>query len=174
MVIGDNADGDQLVFHPCRPQRLFILPRDDEEVVEAGADLLTAVDKLRVDDELTFEPWDSRTLGSGTPASGATDDPPGQSLDDIVALAEDWANRHAVKTAAQAQLRQQTPEDAKAEQLYEGILFDGPPGTAGYRIAWRIVNNETGTLLGQIYWQHTSGSYGGGWDMETSPTRKYD
>ncbi|MFG1794834.1 hypothetical protein [Nocardia sp. NPDC049149] len=76
VVIGDNADGDQLVFHPCRPQRLFILPRDDEEVVEAGTDLLTAVDTLRLDDpldELTFEPWDSRTLG--TSLRGPADDP---------------------------------------------------------------------------------------------------
>ncbi|MEP7218584.1 MAG: SMI1/KNR4 family protein, partial [Bacteroidota bacterium] len=44
IVIGDTMGGDELIFHPCRPDRLFMLPRDSERIFEAGNDLLSAID----------------------------------------------------------------------------------------------------------------------------------
>src|SRR5688572_1289215 len=34
VVIGDTMGGDELVFHPSRPNRLFVLPRESEKIFE--------------------------------------------------------------------------------------------------------------------------------------------
>jgi hypothetical protein len=44
VVIGDTVMGDEIVFHPGRPGRVFVLPRESERVFEAGKDLMEAVE----------------------------------------------------------------------------------------------------------------------------------
>ena len=99
VIVGDTTNGDELVFHPARPDRLFVLARDSETVFEAGDDLLSAIDWIcspgklvEPFDERTFEPFDSRKeIDDRDAADKAPADPDGESLDDIIALAKRWA-----------------------------------------------------------------------------------
>jgi|HubBroStandDraft_6_1064221.scaffolds.fasta_scaffold14060_3 hypothetical protein len=168
VVIGDTVNGDELIFHPSRPNVLFILPADSEKVFQAGRDLLAAIDWMCKSGELTepfddrnFEPFDSRLEPSPSGAKGANDDPPGETLDDLVELARLWAKRHAVKAAARKELRKSTPKRSKAELLYEGLLIDGPSQLdIGYGIAWRILDKESKTPLGTFRWGQGDGHQG--------------
>src|SRR5947209_9621257 len=53
VIVGDTVNGDELVFHPGRPDRLFVLPRDSETIYEAGSDLLPAVEWICASGKLT-------------------------------------------------------------------------------------------------------------------------
>jgi len=44
IIIGDTLDGDELVFQPANPARIFVLPRNHETAFEAGTDLMEALD----------------------------------------------------------------------------------------------------------------------------------
>ena len=43
-VIGDTTDGDELVVHPDEPERIYVLPRYDDNVYVAGDGLPAAVE----------------------------------------------------------------------------------------------------------------------------------
>lgn len=59
VIIGDTLDGDLLIFHPLRPDRLLMLPRNDDLIYEAGADLFSALEWLCSSGVLT-EPFPER------------------------------------------------------------------------------------------------------------------
>ena len=44
VIVGDTVNGDEIVFHPSRRDHLFVLPRDDEQIFDSGADLLATVE----------------------------------------------------------------------------------------------------------------------------------
>lgn len=44
--LGDTIDGDYIVCHPARPNALYVLPRHDERIYEAGATVPEALDWL--------------------------------------------------------------------------------------------------------------------------------
>ena len=44
VVLGDTVNGDELIFHPGRPDRLFVLPHESENVFDPGRDVLEAVE----------------------------------------------------------------------------------------------------------------------------------
>jgi hypothetical protein len=171
VIIGDTVNGDELVFHPTRPNFLFILPRDSERVFDSGGDILAAIEWICTSgelvepfDERNFEPFDSRAEMEGRELEGATTDPEGESLDDIVELAERWAKRHAVLEAAKKELRKRTATGATAELVYEGILIDGQSKLdVGYGAAWRIIDKGSKKLLGVFRWgkgdQHEGSAY---------------
>src|SRR5262249_10537917 len=46
VMLGDTIDGDTLVFHPDRPDDLFVLPRHDDQIYRIGPGLDTAIDWL--------------------------------------------------------------------------------------------------------------------------------
>jgi hypothetical protein len=46
IVIADTMEGDEVVFHSSEPKRLYVLPRNEERVFDAGKDLLEAVEWL--------------------------------------------------------------------------------------------------------------------------------
>jgi hypothetical protein len=69
IIIADTLNGDELIFHPSRSNRLLVLPRDDEMIFEAGANMFDAINWLCGSGKLTerfepcdFEPFDSRLL----------------------------------------------------------------------------------------------------------------
>jgi hypothetical protein len=171
VIIGDTVNGDELVFHPTRPNRLLILPRDSEHVFDAGGDLLAAIEWICSSgklvepfDERDFEPFDSRDVAESEESEETSADPEGESLDDIVELAEQWAKRHRAREAARKQLRRQIPRGAKAELIYEGILTDGPSKSdVGYGVEWRVFDKARGKPLGVFRWVmgdgHVSSSY---------------
>ncbi|QOV88382.1 SMI1/KNR4 family protein [Humisphaera borealis] len=172
VLIGDTVNGDELVFHPSRPNRLLVLPRESEQIFDAGGDLLDAIEWMCTSGELVerfderkFEPFDSRVDSADRASEVAAADPEGESLDDLVELAERWTKRHAVKETARKQLRQQTPKGGKAELIYEGILIDGSSKLdVGYGVAWRINDKETGKLLGVFRWRKGDGHQGSAYE----------
>jgi hypothetical protein len=172
VIIGDTVNGDELVFHPNRPNRLFVLPRDSEQIFEAGGDLLDAVEWMCTSGELgeafnerNFEPFDSRVESSERTSQAAAADPEGESLDDVVELAERWAKRHAVREAARKGLREYTPKAAKVDLIYEGILIDGSSKMdVGYGVAWRISDKDSGTVLGVYRWGMGDGHQGSAYE----------
>ncbi len=156
VIIGDTVNGDEVVFHPTRPDHLFILPRDGDRVFQLDCDLMTAIEWMCTSGELAepfddrnFEPFDSRVESEVRDYEGATVDPEGESLDNIVELAEQWAQRHAVLKVAQKELRKWTPKDATTKLVYEGILIDGQSKLdVGYGVAWRIIDKDSKKPLG--------------------------
>jgi len=144
VYLGSSAQGDQLVFHPHRPDRLFVLPRHEERMFVAGSDLLSAVDWMcssgkltrRIKDR-TFEPWDSRTW----PAKDDKEvvDPEGESLDDIVELGRGWARRHRARKTLFDEL---PVGKGTASFIYEAIVLEGGDDLGdeepGYLAVFRI------------------------------------
>src|SRR5215813_7513813 len=69
VIIGDTPDGDELIVHPDNPERIFILPRNSEDIHVAGDGLPAAIEWLCSSGVLTeafpernFEPFDSRPV----------------------------------------------------------------------------------------------------------------
>lgn len=72
VILADTVAGDELVFHPQRPETLFVLPAENEKVFTTDADLLCAIDWMCSSGKLTrpitdreFVPSDSH----GSPPS---------------------------------------------------------------------------------------------------------
>lgn len=68
VIIGDTFDGDELVFHPSDPDRVFILPRYAEVIHAVDGGLEPAIEWLcgagiltEAFHERDFEPFDSRS-----------------------------------------------------------------------------------------------------------------
>jgi predicted DNA-binding WGR domain protein len=67
VIIADTLQGDELLFHPEEPNRLFVLPRYKENIFVAGSTLLEAVEWMCGSGKLTrrfqereFKPFESR------------------------------------------------------------------------------------------------------------------
>ena len=67
VIIGDTADGDELIVHPGNPERVYVLPGESESIYVAGDGLPAAIEWLCGSGTLTeafsernFEPFDSR------------------------------------------------------------------------------------------------------------------
>ena len=138
VIIGDTVNGDEVVFHPNRRNRLFVLPRDSEQVHDAGEDLLAAVAWMGSSGELIepfsawdFEPLDSRLKADvAEPGPGKLADPDGESLDDLVELGKRWAARHSVRKLADHDLKKQVNDLEKqfgkkrsSSFLYEAMVL---------------------------------------------------
>jgi hypothetical protein len=108
VILGDTVGGDELVFHPGKPDRLFVLPRQRETIFEAGADLLTAVEWMCGSGKLTkrfterdFEPFDSRKEKTRPEKSDKTRAEPEDTLEATVASLQKWSGRHGLAKAVQ-------------------------------------------------------------------------
>jgi hypothetical protein len=176
IVIADTIDGDEIVFHPCRPKQLFVLPRHGAAAIQIDGDFWAALDWLCTSGELTdpfderdFEPFDSReeeVRASESPAK--TGGAMGESLDDIVRLAKQWLKCHNVRKAAKKELERALKESVKteadAEVLYEAIILDGiEHHNTGYEITWRVRDKASRLEIATISWQkddhHQGSSY---------------
>lgn len=169
IIIGDTLNGDEIVFHPTRRNRLFVLPRDEELIFEAGPDLLAAVDWIAQSGELVepladldFEPIDSRQReedGEGESAPAKVEDPEGESLDDLVDLGKRWAERHAVRLLADEDLLQQMTADQTSTLLHEAIKFRGQTSLEpGYLAVFQITDQASRLEVGIFTWSNNEGS----------------
>lgn len=61
IIIGDTLDGDELIFHPREPERIYVLPRHSEEIYMAGMGLPEAIEWLCSSGKLT-EPFSQRNF----------------------------------------------------------------------------------------------------------------
>jgi hypothetical protein len=59
IVLGDTVVGDELIFHPDRPDQIYVLPRDSESIFLAGDGLAEAIEWLCTSGQLT-EPFKER------------------------------------------------------------------------------------------------------------------
>lgn len=107
IILGDTVNGDELVFHPGKPDCLFVLPRRREQVFEAGSDLLAAVGWMCDSGKLTkrfadrnFEPFDSRKKKAGA-RPVAMDAEPADTLEATVGDLQKWAERRRLLKVAQ-------------------------------------------------------------------------
>jgi hypothetical protein len=167
-----------MVFHPSRRDRLIVLPRDDEQIFDAGADLLAAVEWIcgsghlvETLPELDFEPFDSRQQEHGIeaePGSGRVNDPEGESLDDLVDLGKRWAERHSARKMAEQDLKKQVSDlkkqigaDRTSTLLYEAIVLDGSyPYQAVYQAVFRIADKSSRLEVGTFTWHADDDSHG--------------
>ncbi len=46
IIIADTMNGDEIIFHPNRPDRLLVLPRGGDLIYEAGSNLLDTLEWL--------------------------------------------------------------------------------------------------------------------------------
>jgi hypothetical protein len=159
ILIGDTTNGDEIIFHPTRPQTIFILPRDSEDIFEIRGDLLAAIEwtctsgkLVEPFDDRDFEPYDSREESDEEAADNEATDPDGESLDEIIELAKRWAKRHAAKKQAMKELRAQSPKGTKSELIHESIVIEGDTSLdVGYSIAWKITDAR-GKEVGVFRW----------------------
>lgn len=177
VIVGDTLNGDEIVFHPTRNDRLFVLPRDSEEVFEAGESLTAAVQWACGSGRLTepvgdlvFEPFDSRSPEHAAPSDGGAADPEGESLDDLLELGKRWAERHAALKQAKkdlknqvAGLKKQTGTALTSTLVHEGFAFDGEyPYRSVYLAVFRINDKASRLELGTFHWHLSDGSNGFG------------
>ena len=159
VIVGDTENGDELVFHPTRPNRLFVLPRDSEKAFVAGADLLAAVEWMCGSGELgekvaerDFKPFDSRNTDAEAEERGAAD-AEGESLDDIIESAKRWAERHRPRRSAQKAAKEQLKKGQQAKLLYEAVFVEGEYAYgSGYTVAYEITEKARGEVVGIFRW----------------------
>jgi hypothetical protein len=172
LILGDTLNGDELVFHPGRPNCLFVLPRDSERIFDAGRDLLAAVGWMCGSGELTepfserhFEPFDSRKLEvEGSAGIGKVADPEGESLEDIMMVARRWAERHGAQKTCQKQLKRYASKGKSSEMLYEAIILNGDIfHPEGYTITYSIIDKasklKVGVFSGNVSSDSSGSSY---------------
>lgn len=173
VIVGDTLNGDELVFHPSRPGRLFVLPADTERVLAAGSDLLEAVEWIMGSGQVTepladrdFEPFDSRQQPQPSEVergAGNAVDPAGESLADLVGLGQRWAERHALRKAAEQAAKKQAGDLARqfgAERtstlLYEALVLSGKsPYEPGYLAVFQIADRSSRLEVGTLTWYKT-------------------
>ena len=44
IIVADTGNGDEIIFHPSQPDKLFILLHDSSQIVEPGSDLDAAIE----------------------------------------------------------------------------------------------------------------------------------
>jgi hypothetical protein len=167
IIIGDTVNGDELIFHPTRSNRLLVLPRDSEKAVIAGSDVLEAVEWMCSSGKLTkpfserdFEPFDSRKEARQTTGTEVAD-PEGESLDEIVSLGMEWAKRRNGLKSAQKELRDQVGKEKKTKLLYEALVLEGKyPYEPGYLAVFRVDDKPSGFEVGTFRWYMTEESQG--------------
>jgi hypothetical protein len=177
IVIGDTLNGDELIFHPTRSNRLFVLPRESEKAIVVGSDVLEAVEWMCSSGKLTkpfserdFEPFDSRKDARHARETEITD-PEGESLNQIVSLGLAWAKRRSALKIAQTDLRRQVAyythkdvlvaKEEKATLLYEALVLEGKyPYEPGYLAVFRVDDKASGLEVGTVHWSMTQDSRG--------------
>jgi hypothetical protein len=154
-----------------------VLPRDSETIFDAGKDLLTAVEWMcgsgklfKKFTERNFSPFDSRNETSERRPAKVVD-PDGESLDDLVESAKQWAKRHAARKSAQLDLKASfavmlgvpnlKANDCKSTLLFEALVTEGAyPYEASFLVVLRVEHKSSGLELGQFRWHQADGSSG--------------
>lgn len=177
VIVGDTLGGDELIFHPCRPDRLLVLPRNSEGAMEAGSSVLEAIEWMCSEPELTepfsereFEPFDSR-IPAGAPAgAGRVVDPEGESLDDIVELGRRWVERHSARETYLDAVEQHAGKGTKTQLILEAILLSSEGFCDdGYVRRYAVIDDESESRVGVF--QVCSSDHGSASFYEQSASR---
>jgi hypothetical protein len=172
IIVGDTLNGDELVFHPQRPEKVLVLPRGGESIFVAGGDLLTAIDWVCNSGELTepfservFEPFDSRKEPPENGQEIATIvDPQGESMDELVELLRRWAKRHNALDSARKALRERIAKDKTTSLLFEAVVTKEGERPEfwwiGYHAVFCVKEKGSGVRVGTFDWHMDDGSSG--------------
>lgn len=170
IVLGDTLYGDELVFHPSKPKKIFILPHEEENVLLAGNDLLDVVQKILsevkegTEFELNFEPYNSREIEKSF--NEEFESSSGESIGDIMIRAEEWIIRNSARKQAEKALSEHLTPNTRTNLINEGIKLKTKSMGIGYFITYELVDKDTGKKLGVFEFQKSSQSYGSNWTPE--------
>lgn len=110
VIVADSMDGDELIFHPGRPNRLFVLPRHSSKIFEAGADFNSAIEWMLTSGKLNkpisdrdFVPDDSRKWPRNKDKTGKEE--PVESLQPTVEKLAAWSKKLKLPKRAEASCR---------------------------------------------------------------------
>ncbi len=166
VVLGDTLNGDELVFHPGRPDRLFVLPHESENIFDPGRDVLEAVEWICASGQLVepfaerqFEPYDSRKLGEASESGEVpVTDAEGETLDDLIELGRQWAERHAVRQLSQQAMARAIGAGKSGKLLHEAIVLEGTfTYEAGYLALYSVIGPAS-KAAGVYRFQYTGDS----------------
>src|SRR5262245_18084988 len=167
VIIGDTVSGDELIFHPNRPNTLFVLPHESEQVHQVSPDLLSTIEWIctsgtlvRKLSDVTFRPCDSRKEKTQKSKQGKTvGDVEEESLDGIARRGKRWIKRHSPENLAKKDLRAFLKAGQELKLVQEGIGW--ALNEPAYIALFKIKEKETGRLAGVVSF-HTDGKNGGG------------
>jgi hypothetical protein len=172
VLLGDTLDAD-VVFHPGRPDRIFVLAKNGEKIDDAGhsvEDLLSFV--LKDTAERDFAPGllaDIEASSSHAHAGkhshdhahngehshdhsndhGHSHDHSGTSqlaLKDILTVASTWASKKSMQRMAESHIE----SIPNRKLLHESLVFagDGENNPLGYSACWEL-SDASGTVVGR-------------------------
>ncbi len=120
VIVGDTVNGDELVFHPGRSDHLFVLPRENDKIYDAGPDLMTAIEWMCESGKLTkrfaerdFKPFDRRSKNTRAKRSSEKKAETDDSLDATATALQKWAKQHGLLKAAEASFREWLAEETQ-------------------------------------------------------------
>lgn len=175
IIIGDTVNGDELVFHPTRPEQVFALPRGGEQAMLTGKDLLSALEWICTSGELCdpiagrdFEPFDSRKEPAAE-SGGKVVDPEGESLDELIETVKAWANRHSLIDLGRKAAEVYRNEERDVKRIYEGLIFDSNefPYGPGFVAVYQTIDKESGLEVGTLVFTAGEGSQGSEYTQHT-------
>ncbi|CAM6127422.1 unnamed protein product [Calypogeia fissa] len=173
VVLGDTGGGDELIFHPCRPDRLFALPHGQEVALEAGGDLLEAIEWMCSSGELAepfeereLEPFDTRKYEPHK----VVVDPDGESLEDIMEMGKRWVERHSAREFKDVHKIQEVDrriverklgrelgsDELQMELVFEAIVLGDHLGyNEGCLLKYSVIDSRSSTKLGELCINHS-------------------
>ena len=171
IIIGDTLYGDEIVFHPNKPDKLFIVQSENDKIILAGNNLFTVVkyiQSLMEDEEdensaLTFEPFDSRNSSNNLDFDDEVKDPTGESIEEIIKLGQQWEIRHSARKQAKASLKKQLTPKMNSSLIQEGIYMNSETEDIGYFIQFLVTDIENGKKVGVFEFSKNSQSWGSSW-----------
>ncbi len=166
ILIGDSLNGDELLIHPTRAKSFFVLPIDKEKVFEIQGTLEDAIEWMcssgrvvRAFRNRDFNPFDSRLIEEWFDES-RIQDPPGESLEDIIQMCEKWGIRHRPQDLAKASLKNVGLEGYKPILVGESLVISGKSellSGQGYRAEWQVLDLKTGAHIGTFVFMISDG-----------------
>ncbi|QVL32062.1 SMI1/KNR4 family protein [Telmatocola sphagniphila] len=182
VILGDTLDGDEIVFHPAKPQTIFILPRNFEKIFAVEGGLFEAIDWLCTAGKLTkaftereIVPFDSRKQNSeGSMSAQKEADPPGESLSELIDAGKRWAKRNKAFKTCKEILKNIVGEQEETKVIYEAIGFQGDyPYSAGcYISVIEVIDSQTKLSLGFLTAHVNEGSYGSSFEANKANRKK--
>ncbi len=168
IVLGDTLNGDELIFHPSFPEKIFILPHEDESVILAGDNLPDVIQEIfddvkeNTEFELNFEPYDSRNIERNFNVEFQS--PEGESIEELMNRIEEWKIRNFTEKQAEKMLAEYLKPNYEAKFVSEGIYLKTENMDIGYFINYEIFDMNNGEKIGIFRFNKNSQSYGGGFD----------
>lgn len=173
VIVGDTVGGDELIVHPGRPGKMYVLPRNSYKVFEIEGDLWAAVEWMCTSGKLTkrfterkFEPFDTSKEAKSDSGGGMGSDPEGGSLEEIADVASRWAKRHKLVKLASAEVAKKlevvTGGETKVRVGRQSLVFH--PGSTGWKefgVELELLDAETGFLVGTYHFSMSEDSRGG-------------